>query len=392
MDSSIAPRIYRQDDNAMIYAGDCLAVLRLLPDNSVDSVVTDPPYGLADLSAGKVGEALTRWVSGEPEFIPADGRGFMGADWDRFVPPPALWSECLRVLKPGGYLVSFAGTRTQDLMGVSIRLAGFRIKDGLQWVRSDVFPKTKQSLKPGYEPILLAQKPPVGTIAQNVELWGTSNLDVEGCRTDFVSDADRAESWGKNQHGKYGTLHGGNAVYGDFPAGGVRKDYAPPGRWPTNIMFDSGAAAELDAANPVSRSRKGKARSGLAGPGQGVTSGGTGYDGEGGPSRFFPRLGDDVEFEDRLRFHYAGRATVKERPVAADGTKHNTVKPLSVMEWLIKLVTPAGGTVLDPFAGSGTTAEAAVKLGFKVIAVEGNEAYLELIDIRLDWVELAAHV
>lgn len=114
-----------------VYHGDCIEVLRGLPDESVDSVVTDPPYGLADEKY--VIDAMLRWMAGDREHVP-DGRGFMGKNWDRFVPPPAVWDECLRVLKPGGHLLAFAGSRTADLMGLSIRLAGFEIRDSIAWM------------------------------------------------------------------------------------------------------------------------------------------------------------------------------------------------------------------------------------------------------------------
>lgn len=349
---------------ATVYSGDALDALRTLPDNSVDSVVTDPPYGLANLPAKKVADTIGRWVTGEREFIPA-GRGFMGASWDKFVPPPALWDECLRVLKPGGYLVTFAGARTQDLMTLSVRLAGFTIKDTIAWARGDIFPKTKQSLTSGYEPIILAQKPLDGTVDANIEQWGTGGLDTDACRTRYVSEADEAESKGKNQHGKYGTQHGGNAIYGDFSGGGTRDDYNPPGRWPKNLLLSEHAANELDERFPTGVSG-GKPKAGVSG------------DGSAGPARFFPRF--DVE----PSVFYAGRATVKERPVSDDGTKHTTVKPLSVMRWLVRLVTPEGGTVLDPFLGSGTTAEAALLEGRRVIGSEGHEPYIDLIRKRLE--------
>lgn len=361
---------------ATLHHGDSLEVLRTLPDNSVDSICTDPPYGLAHLPAKKVAAALGAWLAGDSEFIPG-GAGFMGARWDRFVPPPALWTEALRVLKPGGYLVSFAGTRTQDLMGMSIRLAGFLIRDQLQWVRSDVFPKTKHALKPGYEPIILAQKPLDGTIEQNIATWGTGGLDIDAVRVAFRNAADEAESKAKNQHAKFGTKSGQNAVYGDYSMV-ESKDYDPPGRWPTNVLFNEAAAAELDAAAGSSRSRKGKPRAGKKGDGWRMTASGAEYDDFGGPSRFYP-----VFAEDATPFCYAGRATAKERPVV-DGVKHTTVKPLAVMSWLIELTTPPGGTVLDMFAGSGTTGEAAIQAGFDCVLIEGESAYIPLIQHRLD--------
>src|SRR5699024_7545053 len=121
--------------------GDCLAVLQAMPDNSVDSIVTDPPYGLSNTGPDNVADTITRWATGERDHIPT-GRGFMGQAWDGFVPPPAVWDECLRVLKPGGHMAVFAGSRTQDLMGLSIRLAGFDIRDGIGWIYGSGFPKS----------------------------------------------------------------------------------------------------------------------------------------------------------------------------------------------------------------------------------------------------------
>ncbi|WP_162240740.1 DNA-methyltransferase [Leifsonia sp. Leaf264] len=341
------------DATTTVYAGESLEVLRELPDNSVDAITTDPPYGLTELPEKKVSEALARWLSGELDFIPA-GRGFLGAEWDRFVPPPALWKECLRVLKPGGYLAAFAGARTQDLMGMSIRLAGFRMRDQLHWIRADGFEKSKHVLNGGYEPVILAQAPLDGTLTQTIEKWGTGGILGEQSRTPFRSDADEKETKGKNQHGKYGTVHGGNRVYGDYTAGGARQDSTYPGRWPMNLALDEAAAELVDDAFP-----------GRLGP-------------DFGPSRFYP-----VFDADPLPFHYAGRATKKERPVAGD-VQHNTVKPLSVMEWLVKLLVPENGIVLDPFLGSGTTVEAARIHGRKSIGIEMHEPYLDLVRVRIE--------
>src|SRR5699024_8520902 len=125
-----------------VHHGDCLAVLRTLPDNSVDSIVTDPPYGLSNTDPKHVAETLTKWVTGDHEYTPPAKGGFMGKTWDSFVPPPAVWIECMRVLKPGGHMAVFAGSRTQDLMGLSIRLAGFEIRDTLGWIYGSGFPKS----------------------------------------------------------------------------------------------------------------------------------------------------------------------------------------------------------------------------------------------------------
>ena len=122
--------------------GDCLEELKKLDDNSVDAVITDPPYGLSNTKPAQVADVLAAWVTGETEAVPAKRGGFMGKDWDSFVPPPAVWQECMRVLKPGGHMAVFAGSRTQDLMGLSIRLAGFEIRDTLGWIYGSGFPKS----------------------------------------------------------------------------------------------------------------------------------------------------------------------------------------------------------------------------------------------------------
>lgn len=365
---------------ASLTLADALDGLRALPDNSVDAVVTDPPYGLTEISAKKLTDALTHWVAGDREFVPA-GRGFMGNSWDKFVPPPALWDEALRVLKPGGFLVSFAGARTVDLMGLSIRLAGFRVRDITAWIRADAFAKTPNSLKPGHEPIVMAQKPLAGTVEQNIADWGTGGLNIDDCRVEYRNAADEAETKTKNAHGRFGTRHGGNDVFGNF-GDELREDYNPPGRWPSNTLLSPAAAEGLDAAYPTTKSRAGKPRSGKAGDGWGMTKGGTEHNDIGGPSRFFPIIEeefDDIDSEfTEMRFAYAGRAPVKERPVAEDGTKHPTVKPLSVMQWLVRLVAPHGGVVLDPFSGSGTTLEAAILEGRDAIGFESHPPFIPL--------------
>ena len=130
-----------------IIHGDCLEELKKLEDNSIDAVVCDPPYGLSNTKPQQVADVLKAWVTGDTVSVPAKRGGFMGKDWDSFVPPPAVWEECMRVLKPGGHMAVFAGARTQDLMGLSIRLAGFRIKDTLGWIFGSGFPKSHNPFK-----------------------------------------------------------------------------------------------------------------------------------------------------------------------------------------------------------------------------------------------------
>lgn len=221
--------------SALIVHGTALDHLRSMPDESVDSVVCDPPYGLSSTGPRHVTEAITRWVSGDREFIPS-GTGFMGRSWDSFVPPPALWDECLRVLKPGGHLAAFAGSRTMDLMALSIRLSGFDIRDSLAWIYGSGMPHgqdvgkaiAKQSgeeaaepwrdwntaLKPAFEPIVLARKPlSAPTVAGNVLEHEVGALNIGATRIAHRSAADLAESTEKNRHSDFGTAPGGNAVY-----------------------------------------------------------------------------------------------------------------------------------------------------------------------------------
>lgn len=407
--------------------GDCLKVLRDLPDNSVDSVVTDPPYGLSNTKPQQVADVLAAWVTGETEAVPAKKGGFMGKDWDSFVPPPAVWVECLRVLKPGGHMAVFAGARTQDLMGLSIRLAGFEIRDTLGWIYGSGFPKGMDvskaidkaagaerevvserpaygiggngilsghaegatakvtapatpeavkwdgwgtALKPAIEPIILARKPLVGSVANNVLEHGVGGLNIDACRVgDDVRPKGASTGEVVSENGSMAGPNTGRKVVGTVT-----------GRFPSNILLDEHAAAEMDEQSGVSVSRRAVLTSTpgeIYGGGAGLPShtGEYGHDDSGGASRFFPK------------FKYQAKAPKKERPVLEreDGSKiqHPTVKPIALMEWLVTLITPEGGTTLDPFAGSGSTLQAARNKGFSSIGVEQDEEYIQLIEARL---------
>ena len=417
--------------------GDCLEVLRSLPDNSVDSVTTDPPYGLSNTKPAQVADVLAAWATGEMEAVPAKKGGFMGKDWDSFVPPPAVWTECLRVLKPGGHMAVFAGARTQDLMGLSIRLAGFEIRDTLGWVYGSGFPKSmdvskaieatittgksnsrslrkteqdgdgesytltgknngimgetrtyerkqfapatdsaKQwsgwgtALKPAIEPIILARKPLDGTVAANVLAHGVGGLNIDACRVSTDDDTARP--------------NGATAIWQE---GGTAKDGigggSPAGRFPANVLLDEHAAKEMDEQSGVSVSRANTSSDNRGAEGSHIFASSSlgrhdpsnSHNDSGGASRFFPV------------FKYQAKAPKKERPVIVreDGTKvqHPTVKPVALMEWLVTLITPEGGTTLDPFAGTGTTLQAARDKGFNAIGVEQDEDYIALIEQRL---------
>jgi len=291
--------------------GDCYDVLRTLPEASVDSIVTDPPYGLS----------------------------FMGKRWDYDVPYIDVWFQCLRVLKPGGHLLAFAGTRTQHRMAVRIEDAGFDIRDMIAWVYGSGFPKSHNldgdwqgwgtALKPALEPITVARKPFPGTVAANVLEHGTGALNVDGCRVAHGSDVDLTMVQRQQAEGT------GNAVGKGWVASILGKEipmYKPGGRWPANLIHD-------------------------------------------GSEEPCALLGDAA------RFFYCAKASKADR---GEGNNHPTVKPTDLMRYLCRLVTPPGGLVLDPFMGSGSTGKAAVLEGFRFLGIEREESYLAIAKARID--------
>ena len=450
---------YYTDDAVTLYHGDNRDVLATLPSNSVDACVTDPPYEL----------------------------GFMGRRWDAsgIAYDKWLWAEVWRVLKPGGHLLAFGGTRTWHRLAVAIEDAGFEVRDSMAWMYGSGFPKSldvskaidkrggvvadfatfrdavKQAmkangvsrgglqqalgnhmlshyltsasqpavpnlrdyliirdtvglgsqfddlfkveaerevigqkrtgdpvawfgeaergdglvditapatdaakqwqgwgtaLKPAFEPVVVARKPLIGTVAENVKQYGTGALNIDACRIGTEEMQRTASS------GEVISLNTSMSSpnYGRVDAGTVT------GRWPANVILDESQAAELDRQSGVTTAGAAgkKGSSGFAG----------GYDGE-----------YDVPYGDTggaSRFFYTAKASSAERP-NVDGVAHPTVKPLDLMRYLVRLVTPPGGTVLEPFAGSGTTAEACIVEGFKCIAIEMTDDYLPLIVQRI---------
>lgn len=369
-----------------------------MADNSIGAVVTDPPYGLTDLPTSKVAEALSKWLAGDTLFVP-HGKGFVGQEWDKFVPPPGLWAEVLRVLKPGGCALTFCAGRTLDLMSMSLRLAGFDIRGTIATIHAQAMPKSLNiakalrakgnpdadkwegwgtNLRTSNEPVIIARKPLDGTVANNVSKWGVGGLNIDATRVPFLSEADKASAKPGSFAGKAGDP--------DDP----RKEFEivqGTGRWPSDVLFEHHPncgdecvegcpVAMLDeqsgilksGANPTYRSGgKSLAMAGAmpAGP---VTQH-RGAD-EGGASRFFPT------------FRYQKRATPSERP-RVEGIEHPSVKSLALMRWLVSLVGVPGEAVLEPFAGSGTTMEAAWLEGIDCIGIEREDDYVRLIRERM---------
>ena len=398
---------YYDKNDITIYHGDLLDVLPTLPEASVDFVVTDPPYGLS----------------------------FMDKGWDHGVPGCVYWQAVARVGKPGALMLAFGGTRTYHRLTCAIEEAGWEIRDCLMWLRGQGFPKAADvgkmidkakgavrevvgtklgqpgysladngrtnevygdlhdpeaecaitapatplaakwtgwanALKPAWEPIVLAMKPLDGTLAHNAEKWGMAGMNIDAGRIgDNPGYRYNADHNGTTFHGKQG-----ERIKQSAEKKGSQFIESIKGRWPANLLLDKDAAAQLDDQTGI-LSVTGKQSE----CSRNAIVGGTAWGTSNHKSREYP--GD---FGGASRFFYCGKATKKERGA---GNDHPTVKPLALMKYLLMLLsTPDGGVVLDPFAGSGTTALAAKQLGRRCIAVELDERYCEIAVSRLSTV------
>ena len=314
-----------------LHHGNCLDILRTMPDASVDAVVTDPPYGLS----------------------------FMGKRWDYDVPGVEIWEQCLRVLKPGGYLLAFAGTRTQHRMAVRIEDAGFEIRDMIAWMYGSGFPKSHNlqddrqgwgtALKPAMEPITMARKPFKGTVADNVQAYGTGAINIDGCRI------ETDEKWDEKDLS--------TTVVDEFWVGKKPRFCGSHdlGRWPANVLHDG--------CDDVLR-------------------------GMGEAARFFytPKAckedrDDGCEMMEARQYSHDGRTKPLENAYQRNESEarnfHPTVKPTDLMRYLCRMVTPPGGIVLDPFTGSGSTGRGAVLEGFRFIGCEMDADYIEIAIARI---------
>lgn len=306
--------------------GDCREVLGAMSPLYFDAIVTDPPYGLS----------------------------FMGKGWDHAVPGVEFWREILRVAKPGAWMVAFGGTRKWHRLAVAVEDAGWEIRDTISWLYGQGFPKTKSALKPAFEPILLCRAP--GPMRM---------LGIDACRIAFVGDDTTASARSAGRGAGRATANVDGPAYGKGLGGVV----APPhdlGRWPANVVLDEEAAALLDEQSGVltsgtgavmKASAKGYAPNALGKESRPAGTKMIEYGDSGGASRFF----------------YCAKASRSERTHGGRvENKHPTVKPVALMRWLARLVTPPGGFVLDPFCGSGTTLVACVEEGFDVIGIDSD--------------------
>ena len=382
---------------AQIINADCLVALELMPSNSIDSCVTDPPYHLQSIQKrfAKVGRNDKTWSKSGPHQRTANG--FMNQTWDGgdIAFRPDVWIEVLRVLKPGGHLLAFGGTRTYHRLACAIEDAGFEIRDQIGWLYGSGFPKSHNqdgdwqgwgtALKPAWEPIVFARKPLNGTVAGNLAAWGVGAINVGGCRVAGAKPDTTRGAGG--QHGAFSPLGAQGRIEDDGK-----------GRWPANLIHDG--SDEVLAAFPSSASKPGKPRSSAKpGDGWGMTATGAEYDDSGSAARFFycakaSRSDRDDglgAFEKKLRPSALARVSQLEGKEATriSGTKnstansHPTVKPTDLMRYLCRLVTPPGGTVLDPFTGSGSTGRGAVLEGFNFVGIELMENYAAIARARI---------
>jgi site-specific DNA-methyltransferase (adenine-specific) len=384
------------------HRGDLFDVLPTMPEASIDACVTDPPYDLTSGKRGGSGEASVNLNS--PAGRSRISTGFMGMKWDGtgVAFKPETWREVSRVMKPGAYLVAFGGTRTYHRMACAIEDAGFEIRDALAWLYGSGFPKNHDlgdgkgtALKPAYEPIVLAWKPFRGTIQKCHAIHGTAALNIEACR--IGSDDTRRF---KPAAGAMSFPHSDDAWEPrDVEVGSEN------GRWPANVVIDDVAAEAIDAQSGILTSG---AYSGVRN-----TDGGRNvYGAFAGVGRHQENEGHSASVGGASRFYYCAKPSRDERDMGCyglaakprdesrkegnpggdnprnrglqpRGNYHPTVKPIDLMRWLVRLVTPINGTVLDPFTGSGTTGCACAYEGRQFIGIEREAEYVEIAERRI---------
>ena len=440
------------NEGMTLYEGDSMQLLRGLPENSIDCCVTDPPYALVSIQKRFSGPGAAECQYGTDGAYRRAARGFLGKDWDcgETVNNPEFWAEVLRVLKPGGHLLSFGGTRTQHRQVCAIEDAGFEIRDMLCWHYGSGFPKShnigkaidrnagierevigeyehpqrknrsytapasfrpieerKQNrhdvtkpatddakqwdgfgtaLKPSTETICLARKPlSESSIAANVLKWGTGALNIDKCR---IGTSGARNNGNKPDENGFSINHG---IYGKIKA--IKAQDYGVGRWPANAIFSESAAAELDRQTGMSGSRFFY----VPKPSQAERNMGC----EGLPLKAAQKLNEggiqgrrDAQSETAISqgLDASGRTLV--RPDGTEtlvnrfipgysGNNHPCLKPVQLLRYLIKLICPPGGVVLDPFMGSGSTGIAAVCEGVRFVGMERESEYMKIAVARI---------
>lgn len=335
-----------------ILQGDNRDVLKTIESNSIDAIVTDPPYGI----------------------------DFLGKSWDANTGALETYQECLRVLKPGGHILAFSAARTYHHLAITLEQAGFEIRDQIMWIYSSGFPKSQDigksiertnkkknrnddsshwegwgtALKPAHEPIALARKPMKLSIAKNCQKHGVGALNIDATRVPYEDDKDIKSA-------QFGRPSTNNHSYINTEAQQTRDNLDvvqahEGGRFPSNVLGEIPLYQKYFYCPKVSRKERH-----------------IGFDTNEIPTNPNGMWDNGVQFQNQQAF---SGATKK-------GNNHPTVKPVQLMEYLIKLITPPGGTVLDPFNGSGSTGMAAVGLGFNYIGIELDPNYVKIAETRI---------
>ena len=411
-----------------VLQGDCRELMRAMPDASVDSIVTDPPYDLTSIVKrfGKPGAAPCQ--HGTDGAYSRASRGFMGQTWDGsgVAFDVATWAEALRVLKPGGHLLAFGGTRTYHRMATAIEDAGFELRDQIAWIYGSGFPKSHNldgehagwgtALKPAIEPIAVARKPLAGMVAANMAAHGVGALNIDACRVPHDDQLragsgtipcrhDPAVPRGREGEAsaarRYRDVGGTNIAALPGPRGGDAL-----GRWPANVIHDGSDEvvalfpAQAGACAPASGpSHEGFNKSGsMSGHRNGMHGRKPAFHKDAGSAaRFFycakASKADREEGCEDLPQSAAGQVSetsgqhITRRDEGYELPKranvHPTVKPEALMRYSVRLVTPVGGTVLDPFCGSGSTGKAAVLEGMSFIGCELTPEYIPIAEARI---------
>ena len=408
-------------EGSTVYNGDCLEVMDKIDKCSVDSVVTDPPYHLTSIVKrfGKEGSAPAQF--GTDGAFARASKGFMGKEWDGgdIAFQANTWRKCYELLKPGGHLIAFSGSRTYHRMAVAIEDAGFEIRDQCIWLYGSGFPKSHNigngwgtALKPAHEPMVLARKPlSEKSVAQNVDKFGTGAINIDACRIEGeVKHPDTMPDF-RDQGEQSKAAIGVDKLSFGQTSNAKRKQLSDSdlldnqrGRWPSNVMHDGSEQVQEifpeTTSTEVSRQRthKGIWTAGeLADDEQFMPA----YGDQGNASRYFycAKTSKDERnsglhgFETKMMGMSGGAQSVGEgydkgqdiglNKVIARKNTHPTVKPVELMRYLVRLVTPKGGLVLDPFMGSGSTGMGAREEDFNFIGIEKEREYYEIAKARI---------